>query len=62
MAMVTSLAPVIGYDKAAAIAKEAHASGRTVREVALDQEVLSVEDLDKLLDAMSMTEPGVPSA
>ena len=62
MAMVTSLAPVIGYDKAAAIAKEAHASGRTVREVALEQEVLSVEDLDNLLDAMSMTEPGVPNA
>ena len=41
MAMVTSLAPVIGYDKAAAIAKEAHVSGRTVREVALEQEVLS---------------------
>ena len=39
MAMVTSLAPVIGYDKAAAIAKEAHASGRTVREVALEQEM-----------------------
>ena len=51
-----------GYDKAAAIAKEAHASGRTVREVALEQEVLSVEDLDNLLDAMSMTEPGVPNA
>jgi len=61
MAMVTSLAPVIGYDKAAAIAKEAHVSGRTVREVALEQEVLSVEDLDSLLDAMGMTEPGAPS-
>jgi len=62
MAMVTSLAPVIGYDKAAAIAKEAHASGRTVREVALEQEVLSVEDLDGLLNALGMTEPGAPSA
>ena len=61
MAMVTSLAPVIGYDKAASIAKEAHVSGRTVRQVALEQEVLSVEDLDRLLDAMGMTEPGAPS-
>ena len=62
MAMVTSLAPVIGYDKAAAIAKEAHQSGRTVREVAREQKVLSDEELDKLLDPMRMTEPGVPGA
>ncbi len=62
LAMVTSLAPVIGYDKAAAIAKEAHQSGRTVREVAREQEVLPDEDLDRLLDPMRMTEPGVPGA
>ena len=62
MAMVTSLAPVIGYDKAAAIAKEAHQSGRTVREVAREQAVLADEELDELLDPMSMTEPGVPGA
>ncbi len=60
LAMVTSLAPVIGYDKAAAIAKEAHQSGRTVRQVAREQKVLSDEELDKLLDPMRMTEPGVP--
>lgn len=62
MAMVTSLAPVIGYDKAAAIAKEAHQSGRTVREVALEQEVLPSAELEELLDPMNMTEPGVPGA
>ncbi len=62
LAMVTSLAPVIGYDKAAAIAKEAHQSGRTVREVTREQKVLSDEELDKLLDPMRMTEPGVPGA
>src|SRR5206468_5117381 len=37
LAMCTSLAPVIGYDKAAKIAKVAYETGRTVREVALEQ-------------------------
>lgn len=57
LAMCTSLAPVIGYDAAAGIAKEAYATGRTVREVARDKKVLSDEELDKLLDPLSMTEP-----
>jgi len=60
MAMVTALAPVIGYDKAAAVAHEAHESGRTVREVAEEQNLVSNEELDRLLDPMHMTEPGVP--
>ena len=60
MAMVTSLAPVIGYDQAAAIAKEAHETGKTVREVARAQEVLPEDKLDELLDPSRMTEPGVP--
>jgi len=60
MAMVTSLAPVIGYDRAAAIAKEAHASKRTVREVAREQQVLPDDELDRLLDPRRMTEPGIP--
>ncbi|NRA56769.1 MAG: aspartate ammonia-lyase, partial [Phycisphaerales bacterium] len=57
LAMCTSLAPVIGYDNAAAIAKEAYASGKTVRQVALDKVVLPEGELEKLLDARSMTEP-----
>ena len=57
LAMCTSLAPVIGYDKAAALAKKAFAEGRTVREVALDESGLSREELDRLLDPMAMTEP-----
>ena len=60
MAMVTSLAPVIGYDQAAAIAKEAHKTGKTVREVARAREVLPEDELDELLDPLRMTEPGVP--
>ena len=58
LAMCTSLAPKIGYDKAAAIAKEAYASGKTVRQVAKEKKVLSDAELDKALDPMSMTEPG----
>lgn len=56
LAMCTSLAPVIGYDRAAAIAKKAHATGKTVREIALEENVLPKEELDKLLDARGMTE------
>ncbi len=57
LAMCTSLAPVIGYDKAAAIAKAAFSSGKTVREVAAETSGLSKSDLDHLLDPRSMTAP-----
>ncbi|MEZ4601334.1 MAG: class II fumarate hydratase [Syntrophotaleaceae bacterium] len=60
LAMCTALAPVIGYDRAAHIAKEAYTSGRTVRQVALEQKVLPEEELNRLLDPRPMTEPGVP--
>jgi len=67
LAMCTSLAPVVGYDTAAAIAKQAFKEGRTVREVAeshIDSEEmdLSKERLAELLEPMSMTEPGVKEA
>ncbi len=57
LAMCTSLAPIIGYDEAASIAKEAYASGSTVREVAIKKGVLPERELDKVLDPMSMTRP-----
>jgi fumarate hydratase class II len=57
LAIVTTLVPVIGYDAAAAIAKEAQRSGRTVREVASETTDLSAADLDRILDPASMTEP-----
>jgi fumarate hydratase class II len=53
----TSLAPKIGYDKAAALSKEAFKTGRTVREVAREQKVLPNDELDRLLDYRKMTEP-----
>lgn len=57
LAMCTSLAPVIGYDKAASLAHLAYESGKTVREIAMEENVLPKEDLDRLLDPKSMTEP-----
>ena len=58
MAMVTSLAPKIGYDRAAEIAKESAKTGRTVRELCLEKKVLPVEELKRALSPEEMTEPG----
>jgi len=60
LALCTPLAPEIGYDRAAHIAHLAYESGRTVREVALELEVLPKEKLLKILNAEEMTRPGVP--
>jgi len=57
LAMCTSLAPKIGYDKAAEIAKESFKSGRTVREVAREMRLMSEEELQRLLDPARMTQP-----
>lgn len=57
LALVTSLNPLIGYERAAEMAKEAFRTGKTIREVCLEQGVLSVEKLEEALDARRMTEP-----
>src|SRR5213079_2883706 len=57
--LATALAPAIGYDAAAKIAKEALATGKTIRDVARERTALSPEELDRLLDPARMTEPGV---
>jgi len=57
--LATALAPAIGYDAAAKIAKEALATGKTIREIARERTRLSKEELDRLLDPARMTEPGV---
>ncbi|GHO93684.1 fumarate hydratase class II [Reticulibacter mediterranei] len=59
LAICTSLAPVIGYDAAAAISKEAHKTGKTIREIAREKTSLSEEELDRILDPASMTKPGL---
>jgi fumarate hydratase class II len=57
LAICTGLVPYVGYDKAAAVAKEAARTGRTVREVAAATTGLTREQLDAALDAIKMTEP-----
>jgi fumarate hydratase class II len=58
-AMCTALAPEIGYDAAAQIAKESFASGKTVRQIAMERKVLPEDRLNELLDPRRMTEPGL---
>jgi fumarate hydratase class II len=58
MAMVTSLAPKIGYDRAAEIAKESARTGKTVRQISLEKKVLPEAELNAALDPVAMTEPG----
>jgi fumarate hydratase class II len=50
LAMGTALAPEIGYDRAAALVKEAYATGRTVREVALERSGLPRKRVEELMD------------
>ncbi len=57
LAMVTSLNPHIGYERAAALAKEAFKSGKTIRELCREQGILPEATLREALDPMSMTEP-----
>jgi len=59
LAICTSLAPVIGYDAAADISKQAYKTGRTVREVAREKTNLSEEDLERILNPENMTRPGL---
>ncbi|MEX1287555.1 MAG: aspartate ammonia-lyase, partial [Acidimicrobiia bacterium] len=57
--VVTALNPHIGYDAGSAAAKEAFASGRTVREVVLERGLMTAEELDAALDLRRMTEGGL---
>jgi fumarate hydratase class II len=59
LAICTALAPIIGYDAAAKIAKEAFATGRTIREVTRERTDLTDADLERILDAEEMTKPGL---
>jgi aspartate ammonia-lyase len=59
-ALVTALAPRIGYAEAAKLAKEALATGLTVKELVLKKQILEGKELQEVLDLRAMTEPGVP--
>ena len=60
LSLATALAPIVGYDTAAKIAKESYATGKTVRQLAEEQQVLPKEQLDRALDLRRQTEPGIP--
>ncbi len=55
LAMVTVLAPKLGYDKAADIAKQAYATGKTIREICVEQNIMAPGELDELLDPRKQT-------
>jgi len=57
--IVTALNPHIGYDNGAKIAKEAVATGRSVRELVLEAGLMSADELDEALDIKGMTEGGL---
>ena len=55
--LVTALAPKIGYDKAAKIAKLAHKNGTTLKEEVIKSGILTHKQYDKVMDPMLMTKP-----
>ncbi len=57
LSMVTSLNPLIGYDLASKLAKDAFASGKTIRQLCIEQEILPLDVLERALDPMTMTKP-----
>jgi len=57
LSMVTSLNPHIGYEKASKLAKEAFESGKTIRELCQEEEILPTDTLEEALDPFRMTEP-----
>lgn len=61
-AIVTALAPKIGYAEAAKLAKEAVAKNLTVRQLVMEKGLLTADELATVLDLRAMTEPGVPGA
>ena len=58
-AVVTSLAPHVGYEVAAAVVKESLATGRTVRALVLEKQLVSEDRLDEALDVLRLTRPGL---
>lgn len=60
LGLVTVLAPYIGYNASASIAKESVASGKSIREIVLEQKLMPEAELDKVMQPEHLTEPGLP--
>ncbi len=58
--LVTALSPYIGYEKASGLAKEAMRTGKTIRQLAVDHECFSPDELQVILAPTEMTRPGIP--
>ena len=58
--IITAICPHVGYQKAADIAKKAMHTGEAVRELILQEGLLTEEELNKILDPIQMTKPGIP--
>jgi aspartate ammonia-lyase len=58
--LATALNAYIGYSEAAKVAQEQVRTGKTIREIVLERGLLTEDDLDRILDPVAMTEPGVP--
>ncbi len=61
-AVATALSPYIGYERTAEIAKESVRTGRPIREIVLERRLMDARQLDRVLSAEVMTEPGIPGA
>ena len=57
--MITAICPHVGYQPAADIAKKALATGQSVRELILEEGLLTEEELDRIMNPISLTEPGI---
>ena len=57
--IITVICPYVGYEKAAEIAKEALTTNQPVRKLILEKGLFSEEQLNKILDPYTMTEPGI---
>ena len=60
LGLVTVLAPTIGYNAAAEVAKESVASGRSIREIVLERKLMPETELDEVMRPEHLTEPGLP--
>ncbi len=59
LSLVTALSPYLGYDKASELAKEAIATGKKIRDLALEEKLFSEEELSIILSPIEMTKPGI---
>ena len=59
LAMCTSLAPIIGYDKTAEISKKAHQTGKTIRQICLEDNILDENKLNEILNPYNMIQSNV---